>query len=252
MGARAYSVIGGTAVVVAMLGLGSTTGIGNLGTIDPNGPRFSLPSARASMPPIANATSTPQPETTLPPFVIPEWVGNAILVLLLGSLALLIGWFVWRVISSLQRGRHLAAATASTAGTEIEEIPMGSLANSVEESLEDLRGGIDTDDAILECWRRLERLGESAGAPRRESDTSTEYVERLLQPVPAAAADLAVLARLYRSAMFSGLASDPASRQAAIECLERLSATLNAHVARAALAAKTAEAALQQEVDGGA
>lgn len=240
MGARAYGVVGGTAVVVLMLGLGSTTGIGNLGTIDPNGPRFSAPSRNASLPPIANATSTPAPDATLPRFVIPDWVGNAILVLVLGVLALVIGWFAWRVIGSLQRGRHLAAATASTAGTEIEEIPMGSLAESVEESLEDLRGGINTDDAILECWRRLERLGEGAGAPRRESDTSTEYVERLLQPVPAAASDLAILARLYRSAMFSGLASDPAARQTAVECLERLSGTLSAH------------ADLAQEVDGGA
>jgi hypothetical protein len=240
MGARAYGVVGGTVVVVLMLGLGSTTGIGSLGTIDPNGPRFSVPSRNASMPPLGNPTGTTAPETTLPQFVIPEWVGNAILVLVLGIAALLIGWFAWRVIGSLQRGRHLAAATANTAGTEIEEIPMGSLVESVDESLEDLRGGINTDDAILECWRRLERLGESAGAPRRESDTSTEYVERLLQPVPEAASDLAILARLYRSAMFSGLASDPAARQTAVECLQRLSTTLSAHER------------LAQEVDGGA
>jgi hypothetical protein len=240
MGARAYGVVGGTAVVVLLLGLGSTTGIGNLGTIDPNGPRFAVPSRNASMPPIANATGTPAPEATLPTFAIPAWVGNAILVLVLGLAALVIGWFAWRVIGSLQRGRHLAAATASTDGTEIEEIPMGSLAESVEESLEDLRGGINTDDAILECWRRLERLGENAGAPRRESDTSTEYVERLLQPVPAAASDLAILARLYRSAMFSGLASDPVARQSAVECLERLSTTLSSYER------------LAQEVDGGA
>lgn len=241
MGPRGYGVVGGTAVVVLMLGLGSTTGIGNLGTIDPNGPRFAAPSRNASLPPIANVTATPAPETTtLPQLVIPDWVANAILVLVLGVAALVVGWFAWRVIGSLQRGRHVAAATASTAGTEIEEIPMGSLADSVEESLEDLRGGINTDDAILECWRRLERLGENAGAPRRESDTSTEYVERLLQPVPAAASDLAILAHLYRSAMFSGLASDPASRQTAVECLERLSTTLSAHEH------------LAQEVDGGA
>ncbi len=246
MGARAYGVVGGTAVVVLMLGLGSTTGIGNLGTIDPNGPRFALPSRNVSLPPVANVTATTAPDTTLPLFEIPAWVGNAILVLVLGLLALLIGWFAWRVVGALQRGRHLAASTASTAGTEIEEIPMGSVAESVEASLEDLRGSINTDDAVLECWRRLERLGESAGAPRRESDTSTEYVERLLQPVPAAASDLAVLASLYRSAMFSGLASDPEARQAAVECLQRLSATLNAHAARAA------QAALAQEADGGA
>jgi hypothetical protein len=29
--------------------------------------------------------------------------------------------------------------------------------------------------------------------------------------------------------MFSGLASDPVARQTAVECLERLSTTLNAH-----------------------
>jgi hypothetical protein len=233
-------VVGGTVVVVLVLGLGSTTGIGGLGTIDPNGPRFSLPSRNPSQPPAESGTAVPAPQLDVSPYMVPEWVATAMIVLVLGLAALAIGWFVWRVIGALQRGQHLAAAAASTAGTEIEEIPMGSLVESVDESLEDLLGGINTDDAILECWRRLERLGEKAGAPRRESDTSTEYVERLLQPVPAAASDLAILARLYRSAMFSGLASDPAARQTAIECLERLSTTLSAHER------------LSQEVDGGA
>lgn len=228
MGARAYGVVGGTVVVVLVLGLGSTTGVGALGTIDPAGPRFSLPSRSVIQAPVVVPSGSPSPQPEFTGFTIPDWVGNAVLVLVLGLTALAVGWFVWRVIGALQRGRHLAAAAASTDGAEVEEIPMSSLAESVEATLEDLRAGLNTDDAILECWRRLERLGENAGARRHDSDTSTEYVERLLQGVPEAGADLAILARLYRSAMFSGLASDPASRTTAVECLERLSGILSA------------------------
>lgn len=231
MHARTYAIVGGTMLVVLALGLGSTSGIGILGSIDPNGPRFSLPSHNPAQGTASSGPSAATSQTATPGFRAPEWVGNAVLVLFLGVAALAVGWFVWRVIANLQRGRHLAAAAASTAGTEIEEIPVSSMAESVERSLEDLRSGIDTDDAVLECWRRLERLGVHAGAPRRDSDTSTEYVERLLDPVPDAASDLTILAGLYRSAMFSGLSSDLTARQAAVACLERLSRTLTLHAA---------------------
>jgi hypothetical protein len=159
--------------------------------------------------------------------VVPDWVYGALTVLAAGILLVLLGWFAWRVALQLQRGRRIAAAAASTEGTEVDEIPMSSFAETVDESLDDLRAGLDIDDVVLECWRRLESLGENAGAPRRDSDTSTEYVERLLNGVPRAATDLAVLARLYRSAMFSGLASDPSARSTAVECLEHLSTFLS-------------------------
>lgn len=226
MGARTYGVVIGAAVVVLTLGLGTSTGIGSLGSIDPHGPLLQLPSSNPTQlqVPSANPTPSVQPTNGL---VVPAWVYSAATVLAAGVLLVLLGWFIWRVAQQVQRGRRIAAAAASTEGTEIEEIPMSSFAETVDESLEDLRGGLDTDDAILECWRRLEALGEHAGAPRRDSDTSTEYVERLLEGVPQAATDLAVLARLYRSAMFSGLSSDPASRATAIDCLEHLSAVLS-------------------------
>ena len=226
MSARAYGVVGGAAVVVITLGMGTGTGIGSLGSIDPRAPMLQLPSSSpAQLPgPLGSATPAPQPHIAM---VIPTWVYSAITVLAVGVALVLIGWFVWRVAQRVQRGRRIAAAAASTQGTEVDEIPMSSFAETVEESLEDLRGGLDTDDVILECWRRLEALGEHAGAPRRDSDTSTEYVERLLDGVPQAATDLAVLARLYRSAMFSGLSSDPSARATAIDCLEHLSAVLS-------------------------
>ena len=226
MGARTYGVVGGAVVVVLTLGMGSKTGIGNPGSIDPHGPLLALPSSNATQLP----QMTLQPSSAAQPqlgFVVPHWVYSAITVLAAGVLLVLAGWFIWRVAQQLQRGRRIAAAAASTSGTEIEEIPMSSFAETVEASLDDLRGGLDTDDAILECWRRLESLGEHAGAPRRDSDTSTEYVERLLAGVPKAASDLDVLARLYRSAMFSGLSSEPGARATAIECLEHLSGALS-------------------------
>jgi hypothetical protein len=230
MGDRAYGVVGGAAVVVLVLGMGASTGIGSLGTVDPNGPLLQLPSSRPVKLPQSTSSGFPTSEPVAG-LVIPQWVYSAITVLVVAVALMLLGLFAWRVAQQVQRGRRVAAAAASTEGTEIEEIPMSTLAETVDESLDDLRGGIDTDDVVLECWRRLEDLGERAGAPRRDSDTSTEYVERLLVGVPGAAADLAVLARLYRSAMFSGLASDPSARTTAIGCLEHLSAVLNRRTA---------------------
>jgi len=233
MSARAYGVVGGAVVVVITLGMGTGTGIGSLGSIDPHGPLLQLPSSQPTLPPLASANPTPAVQAHAG-VTIPQWVYSSITVLAVGIALVLIGWFVWRVAQQVQRGRRIAAAAASTAGTEIDEIPMSSLAETIDESLDDLRSGLDTDDVVLECWRRLEALGEHAGAPRRDSDTSTEYVERLLDGVPQAATDLAVLARLYRSAMFSGLASDPSARTTAIECLEHLSAVLSEGASRGA------------------
>ena len=233
MSARAYGVAIGVAVVVVTLGMGTATGIGSLGTVDPHGPLLQLPSSQMSQQSLAPAQMTPVPQTTTH-FVTPQWVYGALTVLAIGVALLLIGWFAWRVALQVQRGRRIEAAAASTEGTEIDEIPMWSFAETVDESLDDLRGGLDTDDVVLECWRRLEALGEHAGAPRRDSDTSTEYVERLLNGVPQAATDLAVLARLYRSAMFSGRASDPSARTTAIGCLEHLSAVLSEGASRGA------------------
>jgi hypothetical protein len=226
MSARAYGVIGGAVIVVVTLGMGTGTGIGSLGSIDPHGPLLQLPSSQATQLQVPTSTPTAMVQPTVG-MTVPQWVYSALSVLAIGVALVLLGWFAWRVALQVQRGRRIAAAAASTVGTEIEEIPMSSIAETVDESLDDLRSGLDTDDVVLECWRRLEALGEHAGAPRRDSDTSTEYVERLLNGIPQAATDLAVLARLYRSAMFSGLASDPSARTTAIGCLEHLSAVLS-------------------------
>jgi hypothetical protein len=233
MSARAYGVAAGVAVVVVTLGMGTATGVGSLGTMDPHGPLLQLPSSQMAQQSQAPAQMTPVPQPGVG-LVTPQWVYGALTVLAIGVALVLLGWFAWRVALQVQRGRRIAAAAASTVGTEIDEIPMSSFAETVDESLDDLRGGLDTDDVVLECWRRLEALGEHAGAPRRDSDTSTEYVERLLNGVPQAATDLAVLARLYRSAMFSGLASDPSARTTAISCLEHLSAVLSEGASRGA------------------
>ncbi len=227
MGARTYGVVGGAVVVLVVLGMGAGTGIGNLGRLDPHGPLMQVPSSQPTQVPRMSAIPVPDTsQTAARP--VPPWVFNALVVVVVAAILLALGWFAWRVARQLQHGRRVAAAEASTAGTEIDEIVIASAADTVEESLDDLRGGLDTDDVILECWRRLELLGEHAGAPRHDSDTSTEYVERLLRGVPEAAPDLAVLARLYRSAMFSGLASDAPARAVAVESLEHLSTALHA------------------------
>lgn len=58
-------------------------------------------------------------------------------------------------------------------------------------------------NAIIECWVRLERIGHDLGVPREPSQTSTEYVVRLLGIAGANPDAVNSLAASFREARFS-------------------------------------------------
>lgn len=66
-----------------------------------------------------------------------------------------------------------------------------------------LDGAPSPRNAIVECWERLERLGTDVGVPRHRSETTTEYVVRLLDLAGADANAVLALAALFREARFS-------------------------------------------------
>jgi hypothetical protein len=87
-------------------------------------------------------------------------------------------------------------------------------------------------DAVVACWERLERVGEGAGTPRAEHETSTEYGVDLLHRHGADPAAVDELVRLYHRARFGRgeLPADAGTQAAA--ALARVVATLRARPAR--------------------
>lgn len=84
--------------------------------------------------------------------------------------------------------------------------------------------------AIVACWMQLERDIAAAGWPRRQSETSAEYVERILGEVSVDPQAIGDLAALYREARFSDHALLDTDRARAHEALARVDLGLRARV----------------------
>ena len=88
-----------------------------------------------------------------------------------------------------------------------------------------LRHG-DVRNAIVACWLRLEAAVEAAGVARRASDTSTDLVTRVLGEHAVDAPALRTLAALFREARFSSHTMGEGQREAALDALDRIHASL--------------------------
>lgn len=221
-------IIAVAAMVLGLVALGSGAGTGPLGSVDPNGLGLRLPRVSMSVRPLdqvspAAAQATEHTE-------LPGWIGVALVTLAAALILLGIGVLIWRTVEAVAIRRR-QQAIARAAGAEIVEIPVDEVAQALAMSATDLRSGMAVDDAIIECWRRLEELGDRVGLARQRTDTSTEYGERLLAGTPVDERDLGELAALYRTAMFSSHTSGDAARECAIACLDRLSESMRAAAA---------------------
>jgi hypothetical protein len=76
------------------------------------------------------------------------------------------------------------------------------------------------------CWDRFEEHAERAHVARRPWETSSEFTLRLLDRVSADPVAVARLEGLYREARFSGHEIDEPRRQAAVEALDAIHASL--------------------------
>ncbi|MGI8421154.1 MAG: DUF4129 domain-containing protein [Gaiellaceae bacterium] len=129
----------------------------------------------------------------------------AVLVLVLGAGAAL-------VLVSRPRG---------LTGDIEDELAPETLAEALDQSLDDLRAEPDPRRAIVAAYARMERSLAAAGAPRRPAEAPLEYLERILaQLVPSAAARR--LTDLFRRAKFSDRDLGERGKDEAIDALETL------------------------------
>ena len=81
-------------------------------------------------------------------------------------------------------------------------------------------------NAIVACWDRFEEQAERVHASRKQWETSSEFTLRLLDAVSADADAVSRLEALYREARFSEHEIDEGRRQAAVDALRTIHATL--------------------------
>jgi hypothetical protein len=85
-------------------------------------------------------------------------------------------------------------------------------------------------NAIVACWDRFEEQAERVHASRKPWETSSEFTLRLLEAVSADVDAVARLESLYREARFSEHEIGEGHRQAAVESLRAIHASLGSGV----------------------
>jgi hypothetical protein len=109
-----------------------------------------------------------------------------------------------------RRGRH----SGETLGEQ--------LAIVLDETLDDLRAEADPRRAIIAAYARLERVLAANGVPRRASETSDEYLPRILHDLALDARAVERLSALFTRAKFSHHDVDTAMKEEAIDALEQV------------------------------
>jgi hypothetical protein len=94
-----------------------------------------------------------------------------------------------------------------------------------DEQFELLMGG-SPRNAIVACWDRFEEQAERVKAARKPWETSSEFTLRLLEAVSADDVPVTRLEALYREARFSEHEIDESRREAAVEALRAIHASL--------------------------
>jgi uncharacterized protein DUF4129 len=189
-------------------------------------PTANTPLLPTTAPSAAVASKPPPPEAASS---LPDWVGNAAL-LLLGVLSLIA--LVLVVVALLRDQARRRARRSGTLGARREP---GSTADelvaALDAGLEELS---DTDRdprrAVIACWVRLEQAAAAAGTLRLPGDSPTDLVGRLLSEQRVDGNVLAALLDVYRQARYATRTVDDEMRRQARSALERLRADLGAGV----------------------
>ncbi|MGH3127279.1 MAG: DUF4129 domain-containing protein [Gaiellaceae bacterium] len=96
------------------------------------------------------------------------------------------------------------------------------LAVVLDETLDDLRAEADPRRAIIAAYARLERVLAANGIPRRASETSHEYLARVLNNLELDSGAVERLTALFTRAKFSPHDVDTAMKEEAIGALEQV------------------------------
>ncbi|MDO5735788.1 MAG: DUF4129 domain-containing protein [Propionibacteriaceae bacterium] len=179
----------------------------------------------------SSLTAAPSQSPMLPvpeqePLTIPDWVDDVVRILVAVAVFALVAVFLLRLSRALDRTNRRRAAGPSGNQVDIPAIDDEELEATVAATVASLRQGIPVDGAVIECWRRLERLAAASGIVRRPTQTSQEFTVGVLGHAVVDPAALEDLAELYRQALFSTHQLTDVHRGRAIDALEALSAQL--------------------------
>lgn len=148
----------------------------------------------------------------------PEFAWVPVLVVIsLGAVASLAG-----LVAARRRRRPVRASVAAT------------LANVLEETLDDLHAEADPRRAIIAAYARLERVLAAHGLARRAPETPEEYLVRILPELEVDQRSVRRLTDLFTRAKFSQHVVDLDMKEEAIAALSRVRDDLRAAEARRA------------------
>lgn len=224
----ARAVGAGVAIAAALVlaALGATSPWGPFITLLPREPvavePLPLPTQTSEPLPSFNPEDMPMGE----PFVFPGWLAELLQALAVAAVVGVVAWIVVAVLRALRSPNLAKAAAAAGSAVEIPEIDEEEVQLSFADALAGLRSGIAVDDAVVECWRRLERVAADSGLARHHSQTSQEFTVEILAHTAVDQAALAELASLYRQALFSTHVLTDQDRERAIDCIGRLAEQL--------------------------
>lgn len=133
----------------------------------------------------------------------PDWLGWVVVAAVVGAAAL-VGYAVWAAAPRMgwRMPRTAGPPDIPDEPATDPRVVADRLHTTAGERLAALETG-DPRNAIVDCWQRLERLFEEAGAARAPWETSTEFTARVLREVRADPDGVRRLAALYREARFS-------------------------------------------------
>jgi Domain of unknown function (DUF4129) len=140
--------------------------------------------------------------------------------LVVGALAT-IAYVAFTVAARRRRGQRPRSGVAA------------SLADVLDDSLDDLRAEADPRRAVIAAYARLERVLAVHGLPKRSPETPQEYLERILPELEVDPSSISRLTDLFTWAKFSHHDVRPAMKEEAIAALTTARDDLRAAAARA-------------------
>jgi hypothetical protein len=137
----------------------------------------------------------------------PEFAWLPVLVLLV---LLSVGLAAWRLAAR--------RANALQESSTIAE----SLADAIDETLDDLLAETDPRRAVIAAYARLERVLAAYGLPRRSSETQEEYLARILGELDVDTRSIRRLTDHFTRAKFSQHVVDDTMKEEAVAALEQV------------------------------
>jgi Domain of unknown function (DUF4129) len=140
-------------------------------------------------------------------------------------------WLPMIVVGSLILG--ISGAMAVMAARRQRELIAArpiqeTLAEVLDETIDDLRREEDPRKAVIGAYANMERTLAARGVPRRKSEAPAEYLARILDVVSASGHSVRRLTRLFSRARYSPHEIDAQMKEEAIDALTGLRAELQA------------------------